>query len=152
MLLAYRLVKLIETHSDGLARTLQEKIDQSERCEAYRNVSQNELTTVVGEIYRDLGKWLLGSSEEEVAARYLAIGARRSQQGVPASQLIWVIALVKQNLLEYIQNKDVFESPAEAFGGLEMVDLLEQFFDRAMYYAALGHERSRDAHIIDRED
>jgi hypothetical protein len=32
------------------------------------------------------------------------------------------------------------ERPAEVFGELEMLQRLEQFFDRAQYYAAMGYE------------
>lgn len=143
MLLAYRLVKLIETHSDQLAEGLQRKIDDSERCAAYRNVPRAELTGVVGEIYRSMGDWLLGKSEADIEKRYMAIGARRAEQEVPASQLIWTIALVKENLWEYVQKNDLIETPVEILGEMEILRLLEQFFDRAMYYAAVGHERAR---------
>jgi len=33
------------------------------------------------------------------------------------------------------------ESAVEAFGELEMLQLLDQFFDRATYYSALGYEK-----------
>lgn len=142
MLLAYRLVKLIETHSEGLARTLQQKIATDERCKSYQKVSGHELTSVVGEVYNHLGEWLLGKSEQEIEKRYMAIGRRRAEQHVPLSQVIWCIALVKENLFEYVQQMDSLDSPAEIFSELEILQLLGQFFDRAMYYAALGYERS----------
>lgn len=142
MMLAYRLVKLIEVHSEGLAEALRERIERSDRCADYKNVPADELTQVVHEMYRNLGEWLLGKTEADIEHRYSAIGAKRAQQNVPLSQVIWVIAEVKENLWEYLKRQDVLERPAEIFGELEMLQLLEQFFDRAMYYAALGYERS----------
>jgi hypothetical protein len=35
------------------------------------------------------------------------------------------------------------ERPAEVFGELEMLQLLDQFFDRAIFYASLGYEQAR---------
>jgi hypothetical protein len=32
------------------------------------------------------------------------------------------------------------DRPAEVFGELEMLQLLDQFFDRAIFFAALGYE------------
>jgi len=142
MMLAYRLVKLIEVHSEGLANALRERIERSDRCADYKNVPADELTHVVHEMYRNLGEWLLGKTEADIERRYTAIGAKRAQQNVPLSQVIWVIAEVKENLWEYLKRQDVLERPAEIFGELEMLQLLEQFFDRAMYYAALGYERA----------
>ncbi len=149
MMLAYRLVRLIELHSEGLAKALRHRIENSERCSAYKNVPPDELTHVVYEMYRNLGEWLLGKTEADIEQRYTAIGAKRAQQNVPLCQVIWVIALVKENLWEYLKQENVMERPAEVFGELEMLQLLEQFFDRAMYYAALGYERARAARPAD---
>lgn len=144
MLLAYRLVKLIETHSDGLARTLQQKIESCDRCPAYKHLPEGELTRVVGEMYHGMGQWLMGKSEADIERRYTRIGQRRAQQGIPLSQVIWTIALVKENLWEYVQINNL-GTPVELFGELEILQLLDQFFDRAMYYAAFGYEHASEA-------
>ncbi len=145
MMLAYRLVKIIETHSEGLAKSLHEKIVSSDKTRDYVKVPAEELTRVVYEMYRNLGEWLLGKTELDIEKRYTAIGARRAEQDVPLSQVVWTIMLVKENMLEYLGKRDVMERPAEILGELEILQLLEQFFDRAVYYAALGYERSRAA-------
>ena len=99
------------------------------------------------EVYRHLGEWLMGKTEAEVERRYLEIGAQRAAQGVPASQVVWMICLVRENLWEYLQKHAELERPAEIFGELELLEMLDQFFNRAIYYAALGHERASAGHI-----
>lgn len=141
MMLAYRLVRLIETHSDALAASLLERVQNSPLLRDYRNVPPQELTQRVYEIYRHLGEWLLSKSEQEVERRYVEIGARRAAQDVPLSQVIWTITLTKENLWEFLKKESVIERPTEIFGELEMLQLLEQFFDRAVYFAAIGCER-----------
>jgi hypothetical protein len=150
MMLAYRLVRLIETHSDALAASLLAKVQTSELTHAYRSVPAEELKQRVSEIYRHLGDWLLGKSEFDIEQRYEEIGTRRAHQGVPVSELIWVIVLTKENLWEFLRKESVMERPAEVFGELEMLQLLDQFFDRATYYASLGHERAQAAHEMPR--
>lgn len=147
-MLAYRLVRLIELHSEGLAVALRKRMEECNRCPDYKNVPPEELTHVVYEMYRNLGEWLLGKTEADIERRYTSIGARRAEQNVPLSQVLWVIALVKENLWEYLKREDVIERPAEILGELEMLQLLEQFFDRAMFYAALGYERARAGHPV----
>jgi hypothetical protein len=141
MLLAYRLVKLIETHSDGLARSLHNRYLEDPRCSAYANVPESELTQRVYEVYHHLGEWLMAKTEAEVEQRYLEIGAKRAEQCVPASQLIWMIWLVRENLWDYLQKHAELERPAEIFAEVELQEMLDQFFGHAMYYATLGHER-----------
>ena len=142
MMLAYRLVRLIETHSDTLASSLLHKVQTLESTAAYRNVPPEELKQRVYEIYRHLGDWLLGKSEFDIEKRYLEIGAKRAAQHVPLSQLTWTIILTKENLWEFLKSESVLDRPVEVFGELEMLQLLDQFFDRAIYYAAIGYERA----------
>jgi hypothetical protein len=142
MILAYRMVRLIETHSQDLVRSLEQKINQSSRCGAYRNIPADELSRDVGDIYQHLGQWLLGKTETDIQNRYEAIGARRAAQRVPLSQVLWCISLVKENLWEYLRQEGSEEQITEIFGEIQILKLLEQFFDRAMYFAALGHERA----------
>ena len=142
MLLAYRLVKLIETHSDGLAHNLIQRYRNCDKCSAYDRVPEEELVQKIYEVYRHLGEWLLGNSEADVERRYLEIGARRAAQGVPASQLVWMLCLVRENLWAYLQKHAKLERPVEIFGEVELLELLDHFFNSAIYYAALGHERA----------
>jgi hypothetical protein len=141
MMLAYRLVRLIENHSEDLANSLLEKLQGSEAAASYQNVPPGELKQRVFEIYRHLGDWLLGKSEFDIEQRYLEIGARRAQQLVPLSQLAMTIILTKENLWEFLESQAVLNRPAEVFGELEMLELLDKFFDTALYYAAVGYER-----------
>ncbi len=142
MMLAYRLLRLVETHSEALAAGLLEKTRNSPLLPGYRNVPPGELEQRVYEIYQHLADWLLGKSELDVEKRYLEIGAKRARQDVPLSQLIWAIILTKKNLWDFLKQEAVLDRPAEISGELEVEELLDQFFDRAIYYAAVGYERS----------
>ena len=142
MMLAYRLVRLIETHSDGLAAGLLQKVQSSELTRDYCKVPAEDLQRCVYEVYRHLGDWLLGKSEFDIKERYREIGVRRASQQVPLSQLVWVIVLTKENLWAYLKHEAGMERPAEVFGELEMLQLLDQFFDRAIFYASVGYEQA----------
>lgn len=145
MLLAYRLVRLIETHSDELAAGLLEKLRQCPHTCNYGEVPAEEFKQRTYEVYHHLGEWLLGKTEADVERLYMEIGARRRSQGVKLSQLICAICLVKEHLIEFLNHEAVQDKPVEVMGEMEVVQLLEQFFDRATYYAALGYERAHVA-------
>lgn len=140
-MLAYRLLRLIETHSEALATGLLEKTKTSPLLPDYYNVPPEDLKQQVQEIYRHLADWL-GKSELDIEKRYLEVGAKRAKQGVPLSQLIWAIVLTKNNLCDFLEKEAVLDRPAEISGELEVQELLDQFFDRAIYYAAVGYEGS----------
>lgn len=144
-MLAYRLVRLIENHSERLAEGLLAKLQACDKCRGFNKVPAYEFRQRVYEIYHNLGEWLLGKKEEDIARRYTEIGRRRRSQGVPLHELVWAIVLTREFLLEYLKRDAVVEKPVEVFGELEMLQLLEAFFDRAVYYAVLGYEETGEA-------
>jgi len=147
MMLAYRLVRLIETHSEALATSLLHKVQHSGLTSAYlAAVPADELKQRVFEIYRHLGDWLLGKTEVDIEKRYHEIGAVRASQGVPLQELVWAIVLTKENLWDFLKREAVLDRAVEVFGELEMLQLLDQFFDRAIYYAAAGYEQEMALH------
>jgi hypothetical protein len=140
-MMLYRLVRMIETRSQELAVSLLDRVQNSRFTQNYRqNVPPEELKERVYEIYRHLGEWLIGKDKLHLEQRYLQIGARRASQQVPVSEVIWVIILTKGNLWDFIRKESVLDRPSEMLGEMEMLQLLEQFFDRAIYYAAVGYE------------
>jgi hypothetical protein len=143
MMLANRLVRLIETHSEPLASSLLTKLTFCDKCRDFSSVPPEEFRQRVTEIYHNLGEWLLDKSELDIERRYREIGRRRAYQNVPLSQLIWAIALTKENLIEFLQHESLEFRPTEIIGELEVMQLLEQFFDRAVYFAAVGYEQAR---------
>ena len=145
MPLARRLVQLIEMHSDRLAETMLMKLQSCEKCPTFKNVPREEFRQRVYEVYEHLGEWLTSKKEEDVARRYTEIGVQRKRQGVVLRELMYAIILTRAHLWDYLQHEANLEKPAEVFGELEMLQLLEQFFDRAMYYAARGYEQARVA-------
>ena len=144
MMLAYRLVRLIETHSEQLANGVLKKLETCDKCKDFSKVPPEEFKQRVTEVYHSLGTWLLGKSERDIDRLYREIGRRRAHQGVPLSQLLWAIALTKENLVDFLQSETSDFEPPELVGELEILQLLGQFFDRASYYAALGHEETQD--------
>lgn len=146
-MLCNRLVRLIETHANALALSLSEKVRASAELRDYHKILDYELNARVYEIYHQLGDWLLERKEEDIEHRYTAIGRRRSTQGIPLSQLIRAIVLTKQNLLEFLKRDSAVENAVDILAQQELLELLDQFFDAAIYYAARGYEQPRQGHV-----
>jgi hypothetical protein len=144
MLLAYRLVRLIETHSERLAQELTAKLQACEKTRAFfEKVPPDDFQQRVLDVYTHLGEWLLGKAEAEIEGRFTEIGKMRAVQGVVLSEMLWVMIQMKDHLCEFLKEEAAPDRPVEAYGELEMQQRLEQFFDRALYYAAVGYESAR---------
>jgi len=140
MMFSYRLVRLIESHADALADGLERRVEASSQVTHFSDISAQELRERVYEIYRHLGEWLLGKNELDIEHRYREIGARRAEQKVPLSEVVQAIVLVKENLWDFLKSEAVIDRAIEIMGELELLQMLEMFFDRAIYYAAVGYE------------
>jgi len=140
---ALRLVRLIEEHADQLAEGLVKKLKDSEACDdLLGRVPDSELKHRAYEIYRHVSDWLVAKSESEVEERYIGLGARRAQQDVPYSQMLLAIETVKENLWEFLRQEGLFE-PQELLGEFELLFSLDRFFDRVLYFSAVGYEGAR---------
>ncbi|HET7185127.1 MAG TPA: hypothetical protein VFI82_10605 [Terriglobales bacterium] len=142
-MLGGHLVRLIERHADELAEGLMKKLRSSDRTAAFRNVPQEELNSGAREIYTNLGDWLLTKTESDIELRYTQLGSRRARQGVPLTQFLWAIMVGKEHLFAFLQREGFAEGVVQLYGELELLQLLDQFFDRALYYAAVGYEHAR---------
>ena len=135
-----RLVHLIQDHADRLSERLLTRLRRSGRCgDLLSSVPPPDLQNRTYEIYHNLTDWMLNKTESEIKETYLGIGTRRAHQGVPFSQFLYAIHMTKQNLWDYLRQEGLLE-PDELIGEMEMLHQMEHFFDRALYFAALGYE------------
>lgn len=141
-MIALRLVRLIEDHSEELAQGLLGKFQRSPRTQDFSKVPVQELRERVHEILHHLSEWLLQKKDSDIEKRYREIGARRAAQRVSLSDYCWAIVLTKEHIWEFLQRQGFLQSPLEIYGEMELLRLLDQFFDRAMYYVIEGYEQT----------
>ena len=146
-MIAVRLVRLIEQHSDELTEGLLQKFQTSARTTDLRKVPIQELRNRSHEILRNLSDWLLSKSDAEVERRYREIGALRAAQNVSLAHVCWGMFLTKEHVWNFLQREGFLRGPLEIFGELELLRLLDQFFDRAICYCVEGYENARPEHL-----
>lgn len=139
-MIAARLVRLIETHSDSLAASLVDKLQHTEALADLKKVPPGEMRQRAYEVYHDLSDWLLHRTDQDIERCYTEIGARRAAQHVPLSVALAALQAMKQHLWDYIR-REVVTGQMELHQELELLQLVDHFFDRAAYFLARGHEK-----------
>ena len=142
-MIALRLVRLIEDHSDELVEGLLHKFRTSEKTREMAKVPVQELRERAYEILKNLGDWLLYKKESDVQSRYREIGVRRAAQEVPLSDYCWGVIFTKEHIWDFLQREGMLRGPIEIYRELELVRLLDQFFDHALCYATEGYESAQ---------
>ena len=143
---ALKLIQLVETRAEHLSEGLMHRLQSTDRCsEVLRRVPLDELKRRSHEIYRDLNEWLLYRTESEIAERYIRLGMKRARQGVPYPDLLWAVSTTKEYLWEFMLAEGLFAEPIDLFGEIDLLHSMDRFFNRILYFAAMGYERARQA-------
>lgn len=151
-MIAMKLVRLIETHHEELAHSLMRKVEESPKCADLKKlVPRQELEMRYEEVYRHMSDWLLSKTEHDIFTTYTALGKHRFEQGVPLQQFIWGIQLVKENLWDFLEREAVDMNSVDLRSELELLRSLGQFFDKALYYAALGYWAAHEFAVRERQ-
>ncbi|HZC24753.1 MAG TPA: hypothetical protein VE866_15540 [Candidatus Binatia bacterium] len=141
-MLGIKLVRLIEAHSEALSQAVVNVIRTSERTSDFRAIPREDLQRRVCEVYRNLGEWLLQKTEGDISIRFKAIAARRVAEGIRLPQFIWALMLTRDHLLHFLRHEAFADNVVALYGELELHQLLDQFYDRAVYHSIVGYEEA----------
>lgn len=138
-----KLAQHMKANADRMAEGLMQKIRGSDRCgDLVLKVPEDEHKRYSLEIYQDLTDWLANETDSIIEGRYIAAGARRAQQGVPLSNMFWAACITRDHLWDYIQQECLLDEQVDFWGGVILLRSLNQFFDRAMYWALVGYQKA----------
>lgn len=150
-MLSSRLIELIETHAEALTRDVLKEYATNPRTRHWGVVPSNELEQRVFRTYHNLGDWLGNPKEEAVQTEYEEWGRKRYRNGIPLSEIVYAVILLKHHLRKYIRDNGLMENsrdrqapqeilPVHLYGIQELNYLVGDFFDKALYYLARGYE------------
>jgi len=68
---------------------------------------------------------------------------------VDYSHFVWAIISTKEHVRTFVQREGQSENAMELHGELELLYLLGRFFDRVLYYAAVGYEQESIPFLVE---
>ena len=139
-----RLVRLIEGHSEELAIGLTAKLRQSERTTDFRKIPAEELQKTTAALYHNLGEWVLNKTEQDIEKHFVSIAERRAAEGIGLQQFVWALIISRNHLYRFLLGHAFADSIFELYNELELQQLLNQFFERAIYYGVGAYEATRE--------
>ena len=138
---AHKFIGHVDTHADQLCEELMQKFRRSDRCrELLHKVPVEEQKQSTREIYRNLTDWLLNNTESVTEDRYVNLGMRRARQGVPFSELFWAVCVTREYFWDYMERETLLDEPADFWGGVQLLQSLVRFFDRALDFVIVGYQ------------
>ena len=142
-MLGLKFARLIEIHSEALADSLVQQLHTSDRTASFRNITADELRADVHELYFHLTEWMVTKTEGDIEKRQARIGSYRASQRIPIQEFLWALTLSKRNIFEFLRREVPAEGPFELMFEMEFIQSLDEFFDRATYFAVTGYLQHR---------
>lgn len=139
-MISIKLVKLIEDHAEQITQGLLKDIQTNPKTSSYQQFSVEEMHKRAYNVYKNLGEWLIATTEEKAQQTYLALGRRRFEERIPVSQVIFALVLTKNHLLKYIKSFGLLDTALELHRELELFRFVTEFFDKAVYCTVVGYE------------
>jgi hypothetical protein len=151
-MVAERLVELIEIQAVRLAADVAQDLTTNTRTTGFRSVNRGELEERLFNLLHHLGDWISDRRSEKVQLEFADWGRRRFNQGIPISQIVFAIIVLKQHLRRYVREHGLVEAsfprvegdyvlPMHLHSLQELNTQIGLFFDEALYHLALGYER-----------
>jgi hypothetical protein len=136
-----RLVDLIERNADELTTGYVEDIRRDPRMPSYQGFDQKEIYRRAFRVYSQLGKWIsLETTKEDVRSYWTALGRQRRREGFPFSEIVLSLCHIRRLLWEKIQAAGLLDTALDLYQAMDLYHRVIVFFDRAIFYAAVGYE------------
>jgi hypothetical protein len=150
-MIAERLVELIEINAARLSADVAADLARNERTRGFSGVRRAEMEERIFQIVHHLGDWIGDRRSEKVKIEFADWGRRRFGQGIPVSEIVYAILVLKQHLRRYIREHGLVEAsfprveqdyvlPMHLNSLQELNTQVGLFFDEALYHLARGYE------------
>ena len=146
-----KLIELIESHAPRLARDITEDLVSNERTRSFRAVKRDDLEPRIFDLLQHLGNFIGNPRSDRVQAEFTDWGGRRFGQGIPLSEIVYAVIILKRHLRRYIRDHGLVDAAFPRVEGdyvlpmhLQSVQDLNAtvgaFFDEALYHLTRGYE------------
>jgi hypothetical protein len=150
-MISAKLIELIEIQAGRLTRDVTRDLMTNERTRGFRVVEERDLEQRMFQLYHHLGDWIGHPKSEKVEAEFTEWGRRRFSQGIPLSEIVYAIIVLKQHLRRYIRDHGLVDAafprseadyvlPMHLHSLQDLNTRVGEFFDEALYFLACGYE------------
>jgi hypothetical protein len=143
-MLSGRLVHLIETHWEEVVSRTVTQIRRDPQLTHYRAIVEAEMREWGQVLLRNLGHWLAAGKdkEEEIAHNYERLGRLRFEDGIPLHEAVRCLALVREQVLDYVEEQIDSKTSLELYEEEELDRRLGRFFDLLIIHMVKGYEEA----------
>ena len=137
-----KFIRLVEDHAEELTKEWIKEIKSNPSTSGYKKMDDAVLGVRVFDVYRRLGDWVINvdPSDPKTAEHYMKLGRERAAEKLKNSEVIYALILSRVVLWRYIVEHGIINSAIDLHQALEFYQKVNNFFDKATYFVAVGFE------------
>ena len=137
-----KFIRLVEDHADQLTESWIKEVRTNPSTRSYRDFSDEVLSKRIYDVFKRLGNWLLNEdpADKKTAEHFMNLGYERAQEGFKVSEVIYALILSRVTLCRFVDKHGLINSALEIQKAQEFNRRVTAFFDKAIYFMALGYE------------
>ncbi len=140
-LLSDKLVRVIEENSEQICNLWLDDVTVGKSTPGYHHFDRKRLFRRVNRVVSHFGKWLGGGHDEkDIRNFYMELGKERKKEGFALTDVISALSLTKKHLWEFALSQRIWHKTIDIYMVLELDRRITLFFDRAVFYVAVGYE------------
>jgi len=135
-----KIVHKIEDHWEAITGRFLRSLRNHTGLPHLARLPESEITETCRRILHNLGHWLVASSETEIGALYRHVGRLKRAEGMPLSEAIRGLQLMKDATLAFLEDESPIRNALEVQAEEEFELRFAHFFDLLIFSMACGYE------------
>jgi hypothetical protein len=137
-----KFVKLVERNAHQLANNWLQNVKKHPATPTYHAFDEKILHRRAFLVYSQLGKWMSReTTKEQIEKFYVSLGQERRKEGFALSEVLQALIITRRHIWFKVQAEGLFDSALELHSAIELINRVVLFFDRALFYTAVGYEK-----------
>jgi hypothetical protein len=141
-MLSGRLIRLIETHSDEIARRAIRQIHEDSELTHVGSLPDSELRERAQAILRNLGHWLAAGRKAGVINQFEELGRLRFEEHIPLHETVRALHVVRNQMVDFLHEQGLPESTVDLYAEEELEERVTRFFDELVCHLVRGYEEA----------
>lgn len=142
-----KLVHLMETHEEEIIHRVADQIRRDPDMARTGAILGTGLRQWHKELLESLTHWLDRGNSETLQRRFQHVGRERLEQAVPLHECVRDLCLLKQILLDFVEEHTLTKDSMELYAEEELDRRVGRFFDLSIVDLVRGYESGR-RHVV----
>jgi hypothetical protein len=138
-----KLIHLLEAHWEAVSARFFRLLNSESGLPNIKALPESELSIICRRLVTNIGQYLMSKPGSGVSIEFERIGRERFREGIPLSEAIRGLQLLKEATVSYLRDQELFDTSVDIYAEEELEHQISIFFDFLVFNLAIGYENAQ---------